>query len=211
VLRMVSDRFSPVGRWQGAPLSAHRVEEFGGSHGWADSGAPVFFVAPPGQCSSSRERGWLGRRVGISSRRFQQAHSTASRARDGIQADGGKLKNTISRFMVDNCIYHATIGNMPFIQFPFIEVPKQLRKLIGEGRAPFPEDRLSDGGGCGAARVVPDDFGTDWTAEICNCDVKMSKSERNHMKTTATTEAVFFMSSPEFRGRHLSAMRRCSI
>jgi len=37
----------------------------------------------------------------------------------------------------------------------------------------------------GAARVVPDDFGTDWTAEICNCDVRMSKSERNHMKTTA--------------------------
>ena len=34
--------------------------------------------------------------------------------------------------MVDNCIYHATIGNMPFIQFPFIEVPKELRKLVGE-------------------------------------------------------------------------------
>ena len=60
----------------------------------------------------------------------------------------------------------------------------------GEGRAPFPEDRLSDGGGGGAARVVPDDFGTDWTAEIGNCDVRMRKSERNHMKTTATTEAV---------------------
>jgi len=28
------------------------------------------FVAPPGQCSSSRGRGWLGRRVGIFSRRF---------------------------------------------------------------------------------------------------------------------------------------------
>jgi len=60
----------------------------------------------------------------------------------------------------------------------------------GESRAPFPEDRLSDGGGGGAARVVPDDFGTDWTAEIGNCDVRMRKSERNHMKTTATTEAV---------------------
>ena len=34
--------------------------------------------------------------------------------------------------MVDNCIYCATIGNMPFIQFPFIEVPKELRKLVGE-------------------------------------------------------------------------------
>ena len=34
--------------------------------------------------------------------------------------------------MVDNCIYHATIRNMPFIQFPFIEVPKELRALVGE-------------------------------------------------------------------------------
>ena len=60
----------------------------------------------------------------------------------------------------------------------------------GEGRAPFPEDRLSDGGSGSAARVVPDDFGADWTAEIGNCDVRMRKSERNHVKTTATTEAV---------------------
>jgi len=58
--------------------------------------------------------------------------STASHAQDGIQANGGKFKNTISRFMVDNCIYNATIGNMPFIQFPFIEVPKELHKLVGE-------------------------------------------------------------------------------
>jgi hypothetical protein len=36
------------------------------------------------------------------------------------------------RFMVDNCICNATIGNMPFIQFPFIEVPKELHKLVGE-------------------------------------------------------------------------------
>ena len=34
--------------------------------------------------------------------------------------------------MVDNCISRATIGNMPFIQFPFIEVPKELHKLVGE-------------------------------------------------------------------------------
>jgi len=60
----------------------------------------------------------------------------------------------------------------------------------GEGCAPFPEDRLSDGGSGSAARVVPDDFGADWTAEIGNCDVRMRKSERNHVKTTATTEAV---------------------
>jgi len=35
---------------------------------------------------------------------------------------------------------------------------EKLIKIGGEGRAPFPEDRLSDGGGCGAARVVPDAF-----------------------------------------------------
>ncbi|MGA2280320.1 MAG: hypothetical protein ABSG80_08470 [Verrucomicrobiota bacterium] len=80
--------------------------------------------------------GWLGRRAGISNRRFLQAHSTASCAQDGIQADGGKFWNTISRFMVDNCIYNATIGNMPFIQFPFIEVPEELHKLVGEPTKP---------------------------------------------------------------------------
>ena len=62
--------------------------------------------------------------------------STASHAQDGIQANGGKFKNTISRFMVDNCIYNATIGNMPFIQFPFIEVPEELHKLVGEPTKP---------------------------------------------------------------------------
>jgi hypothetical protein len=30
----------------------------------------------------------------------------------------------------------------------------------------FPPDCFPDGGGGCAARVVPDDFGTDWTAEI---------------------------------------------
>ena len=64
-----------------------------------------------------------------------------------------------------------------------------------EGRASFPEDRLSDGGSGGATRVVPDDFGTDWPAEITSSSNRMRKSGRNHMKTTATTEAV--SSSPE--------------
>lgn len=57
----------------------------------------------------------------------------------------------------------------------------------GEGRAPFPEDRLSDGGGAGSASVVPDHFGTDWTAEIGKCDVRMNA---DHDKTTATTEVM---------------------
>jgi len=57
----------------------------------------------------------------------------------------------------------------------------------GEGRAPFPEDRLPDGGSGGSARVVPDHFGTNWAAEIGNRDVRM---KADHVKTTATTEEV---------------------
>jgi len=47
----------------------------------------------------------------------------------------------------------------------------------GEGRAPFPEDRLSDGGSSSAERVVPDDFGTDWTVEIIARNVRMKDSD----------------------------------
>src|SRR5271154_2064556 len=57
----------------------------------------------------------------------------------------------------------------------------------GEGCAPFPEDRLPDGGGGCAARVVPGHSGKDWAAEIGNCDVRM---KADHVKTTATTEEV---------------------
>jgi hypothetical protein len=34
--------------------------------------------------------------------------------------------------MVDNCIQYNTIENTMFIQFPFIEVPKDLRRIVGE-------------------------------------------------------------------------------
>ena len=34
--------------------------------------------------------------------------------------------------MVDNCILWPTLLRMPFIQFPFIAVPNELRKLVGE-------------------------------------------------------------------------------
>jgi hypothetical protein len=70
-----------------------------------------------------------------------------------------------------------------------------------EGRTPLPEDRLPDGGSGGSASVVPDDFGTDWTAEIGNCDVRMNA---DHDKITATTEVV---SSPPVETRHWS--QRC--
>src|SRR5208283_3774364 len=74
-----------------------------------------------------------------------------------------------------------------------------------EGRAPFPADRLPDGGGGGAERVVPDDFGTDWTVEITSSSNRMRKSGRNHMKTTATTEAV---SSPPEENEFWNTNRR---
>jgi hypothetical protein len=35
--------------------------------------------------------------------------------------------------------------------------------------------------------IVPDQFGTDWTAEIGNYDVRM---KADHVKTTATTDAL---------------------
>jgi len=57
----------------------------------------------------------------------------------------------------------------------------------GEGRAPLPENCLSDGRSGGAPRAVPDNFGTDWTTEIGNCDVRM---KADHGKTTAITEVV---------------------
>ena len=75
----------------------------------------------------------------------------------------------------------------------------------GEGGSPFPEDHLPDGGSGGAERVVPDDFGTDWTAEITSCSNRMRKSGRNHMKTTATTEEV---SSPPEEKWHWSQQWR---
>ena len=34
--------------------------------------------------------------------------------------------------MVDSCIFSVTLKQMPFIQFPFIEVPKELHELVGE-------------------------------------------------------------------------------
>lgn len=76
---------------------------------------------------------WL---VRMARRDFQpefSAHiSTASHAQDDTQTDGEKFRNTTSRFMVDNCIIHVTLSNMPFIQFPFIKVPKELLPIVGE-------------------------------------------------------------------------------
>ena len=45
----------------------------------------------------------------------------------------------------------------------------------GEGCAPFREDRLPDGGGGGAARVVPGHSGRDWAAEIARSGIRMKE------------------------------------
>src|SRR5271168_2217579 len=47
----------------------------------------------------------------------------------------------------------------------------------GKGGAPFPENRLPDGGGGGAARVVPGDSGRDWAVAIGSRVVRM-KADR---------------------------------
>src|SRR5271154_3415895 len=52
----------------------------------------------------------------------------------------------------------------------------------GEGGAPFPEDRLPDGGSGGAARVVPGDSGRDWAVAIGSRVVRM---KADHGKNTS--------------------------
>ena len=59
-------------------------------------------------------------------------------------------------------------------------------------------DRLPNGESGGAARVVPIDFGTDWSAKIGNCDVRM---KADGVKTASTTEEV---SSHSVEQRHRS-------
>ena len=57
--------------------------------------------------------------------------SSLNRPRPGFKfcRNQGKLP---SLFRVDNCIHCDTIQIIMFIQFPFIEVPKELRKIVGE-------------------------------------------------------------------------------
>src|SRR5580692_1250884 len=67
------------------------------------------------------------------------------------------------------------------------DVARETDQDWGEGGASFPADRLPDGGSGSAEGVVPDDFGTDWAAEIGSCDVRI---KADHGKTTVNTEAV---------------------
>ncbi len=54
----------------------------------------------------------------------------------------------------------------------------------GEGRAPFLEDSLPDGGGGGSARVVPGYSRRDWPAEISNRTVRMKKETQQSQGNT---------------------------
>src|ERR1039457_6164750 len=54
----------------------------------------------------------------------------------------------------------------------------------GEGRAPFREDRFPDGGGGGAARVVPGNFGRNWAAEIGNGVIRMKEETQQSQGNT---------------------------
>ena len=74
----------------------------------------------------------------------------------------------------------------------FDDVARETDQDRGEGRAPFPEDRLSDGGGCGAARVVPGHSGKDWAVEIGNRDVRMKEeTQQSHENNGNHGRGVF--------------------
>src|SRR5271170_7488506 len=61
-----------------------------------------------------------------------------------------------------------------------------------EGRASFPEDRLSDGGSGGAARVVQSHSGRDWAAEIAHSLIRMNgKVKRTHENDGNHARGVF--------------------
>jgi len=55
----------------------------------------------------------------------------------------------------------------------------------GEGRAPFPEDNLPDGGSGGAARVVSGHSGRDWAAEIGNGLIRMKEETQQSHENNA--------------------------
>src|ERR1019366_7654210 len=64
----------------------------------------------------------------------------------------------------------------------------------GKSRAPFREDRLPDGGGGGAARVVPGHSGKDWAAEIGNRDVRMKEETQPSQGNTGNHGGGVFAS-----------------
>jgi hypothetical protein len=69
-----------------------------------------------------------------------------------------------------------------------------LREKLGDGRAPFREDRLPDGGGGGSERVVPGHSGTDWAAEIGNGVIRMKEETQQSQGNTGNQGGGVFSS-----------------
>jgi hypothetical protein len=60
-------------------------------------------------------------------------------------------------------------------------VTRQTNQDWDEGRAPFAEDSLSDGGVGSGARLVPGHSGRDWAAEIGNGVIRMKEeTQQSH-------------------------------
>jgi hypothetical protein len=91
------------------------------------------------QCSPSRGPGWLGRRVGIFQPEFSAIPKNASCSKTAMHFDLQPMARQLSyqkyelRRGLKQDLWLTTVSagyvtlrlsNMPFIQFPFIEVPK---------------------------------------------------------------------------------------
>ena len=55
------------------------------------------------------------------------------------------------------------------------DVAGEIDQDRGEGRAPFREDRLPDGGSGGSDRIVPGHSRRHWAAEIARSGIRMKK------------------------------------
>src|ERR1039458_10271721 len=67
----------------------------------------------------------------------------------------------------------------------FDDIAGEIDQDRGEGRAPFPEDSLPDGGGGGPAKVVSGHSRRDWAAEIGNRDVRMKEETQQSHENNA--------------------------
>jgi len=65
------------------------------------------------------------------------------------------------------------------------DVAGEIDQDRGEGRAPFPEGDLPDGGSGDSARVVPGHSGKDWAAAIGNGVIRMKEETQQSHKNNA--------------------------
>ena len=91
-----------------------------------------------------------------------KTHPMPVDSKNGFPAAGGSAKNGASLDIAD--------------------VAGETDQNRGQSRAPFPADRLPDGGSGGSARVVPGDSGRDWAAAIGRRGIRMKV---DHGKNTS--------------------------